>query len=244
MTLSSLSSPLPHPTILFAHPQNDFWVINKPAHYLTHPDGSDRPDLVSFLSKSSSINQHSPSLYPIHRLDFGTSGLICFASSPEGLKHWQSFWQNQQIEKRYLGLVSGFMRPKGIIKRALKDQRRKKSLEAVTRYKTIWRFEKCSLVEFRPQHGRKHQIRRHLQMIGSALSGEKRYRAKTKSKPLAQAPCRLWLHAHQLTLIPSDNTSLPSSFKSWTAPLADELKDHLIALGGTEIVDRLEASYS
>ena len=244
MSSSSLSSPIPNPTIIFANPQNDFWVINKPAQYLTHADGSGRPDLVSFLSQSSPSTEYPHTLYPIHRLDFGTSGLICFASSSKGLKHWQTFWQNQQIEKRYLGLVSGFMRPKGIIKRALKDQRRKKSLEAITRYKTIWRFEDCSLVEFRPQHGRKHQIRRHLQMIGRALSGEKRYRAKTKSKPVVSAPPRLWLHAHQITLDPTGSESLSPSFKSWTAPLADELKTHLLAIGGAEIVERLETSYS
>jgi 23S rRNA-/tRNA-specific pseudouridylate synthase len=218
--------------------------LNKPAHYLTHTDGSDRPDLMSFLDQSPSLTNALTPLQPLHRLDLGTSGLICFASSPQGLKRWQRFWQDQRVEKRYLGLVTGVMRPKGIIKRTLKDQRRKKSLEATTRYKTIWRFDNCSLVEFRPQEGRKHQIRRHLQMMGYALSGENRYRARTKSKSLANAPDRLWLHAHRLTFQPKKGKSLPPSFGSWTAPLADELKAHLLALGGEEIVARLENAYS
>ena len=242
-TTSSTFSSSPFPTLIFKDPQRDFWVINKPAHYLTHSDGSGRPDLVSFLTQSSLIDENI-SLSPIHRLDLGTSGLICFSSSTQGVKYWQQFWQNQSVEKRYLGLVSGKMRPKGIIKRPLKDQRRKKALDATTRYRTIWRFEHCSLVEFRPQQGRKHQIRRHLQMVGSALSGESRYRARTKSKTLPHAPSRLWLHAHRLSFKSLDAATPDSSSGPWIAPLPHDLKLHLLALGGEEIVDRLETSYS
>ena len=240
---STPSSSSSLPTLIFADPHQDFWIINKPSHYLTHADGSGRPDLVSFLAQSSLIEDPYV-LHPIHRLDLGTSGLICFSSSPQGLKHWQQFWHNQSVEKRYLGLVAGKMRPKGIIKRSLKDQRRKKAVEATTRYRTIWKFEQCSLVEFRPQQGRKHQIRRHLQMVGSALSGESRYRARTKSKALPYAPTRLWLHAHRLSFKDQAQPQSASPHGSWVAPLPDELKAHPSALDGEEIVDRLEKSYS
>ena len=239
----SMSSPSTEPTLIFADPHNQIWVLNKPAHYLTHSDGSGRPDLLSFIAQSEVFSKWSSlSFHPLHRLDLGTSGLICFSTSPRGVQTWQHFWQNHQIEKRYLGLVGGIMRPKGIIKRPLKDQRRKKALEAKTRYRTLWRFEGCCLVEFRPQHGRKHQIRRHIQSLGYALSGDTRYTSK-KNRHLSHTPDRLWLHAHRLHLSQdsSQDTSLASLFGPWKAPLPDDLKDHLLKLGGEEILARLDS---
>lgn len=225
------------PTLLYASPEEDLWVMNKPAHYLTHPDGSGRLDLLSYCAQADHLNL-PPSLYPIHRLDLETSGILCLSSSGEGVQYWQNFWQNHQIEKRYIGLVKGKMRPKGIIRRSLKDQRRKKSLEATTRYRTLWYFEGCSLVELRPQEGRKHQIRRHLNTLGYGLSGEQRYRVHGRAVKVSGAPARLWLHASRLKLSSSEHEY------SWKAPLPKELKTHLLTLGGEEIVSRLEEAKS
>ena len=61
----------------------------------------------------------------------------------------------------FLALVHGRTRRKGIIRKPIKDQRRQRQLEAVTRYQLKTWYERCSLLSVRPETGRKHQIRRH-----------------------------------------------------------------------------------
>jgi 23S rRNA-/tRNA-specific pseudouridylate synthase len=117
-------------------------------------------------------------------------------------------------------MVFGKTRDKGIIRRTLQDARRKTKLDAVTRYRTVEAFKKCSLLDVTPETGRKHQIRRHLQGIGHAVVGDTRYRPR--GKPTVPAfPGRLWLHAAEVTL--------PDG-RHFKAALPSELADHLKTL--------------
>jgi len=207
--------PDPSPALLFV--DSAIIAINKPSGWLVHPAGTDAPDLTTWLE-----SQDTPAhLAPVHRLDLGTSGIVVFAP-PDRVAKLTGFLAEGQAQKRYRALVFGTTRPKGTIRRKLQDGRRGKSLEATTRYRTLESFGEgrtWSYLEARPETGRKHQIRRHLQGIGHAIIGDDRYRPR--GKPTVPAfPGRLWLHALELEI----------DGHTFRAPLPDELEAHLEAL--------------
>src|SRR5690606_14273653 len=146
------------------------------------------PDLVSWLR-----GQGEDAL-PVHRLDAESSGLVICAAEPALRQEAAGWFAEGRIEKTYLALVAGRARPKGVIRRALEDARRGRPLPAVTRYRTLELLGGVSLLRVRPETGRKHQIRRHMQGLGHPLVGDTRYGPR---RPLRVPgfPGRLWLHA-------------------------------------------------
>jgi 23S rRNA (uracil1939-C5)-methyltransferase len=112
-----------------------------------------------------------PELTPVHRLDVGTSGVCWFARRPE---HVASLARAlDEGEKTYLALARGVTRDKGRIARPLLDSGTQRA--AVTRYRRKALVAGHSLLELRPDHSRKHQLRRHLAWIGHPILGDGRY---------------------------------------------------------------------
>ena len=199
-------------------------VVNKPAGVRT--DGSDRPgvpDLPSWLDHHPDL---PPGTRPAHRLDLQASGLVLCAAAPALRAAIGNALAEGEIEKTYLTLVHGHTRKKGTIRRPLQDNRRKRALPAVTRYRTLEVLHKVSLLAVRIETGRKHQIRRHLEGIGHPIVGDTRYRGRHK-RGLRGAPDRIWLHARALVL-PAHLTGDEETVLE--APLAPELLAHLEAL--------------
>ncbi len=157
-------------------------------------------------------------LAPIHRLDQGTSGLVLMSADPELRARLGEAFAKGRVRKEYRALVHGHSHKKGVIRRALPDPRRRRPMEATTRY---WRLEALpgfTYLRVRPETGRKHQIRRHLAGIGHPVVGDRRH-GDSRKPPPPGAPGRLWLHCARL-MIPEDNLDL-------RAPLDPELKAHL-----------------
>jgi tRNA pseudouridine65 synthase len=205
------------PTLISHLPDLKIYVFNKPAHYLTHPAAPTEeqvPDLCTWMNAQADLPKN---LKPIHRLDKETSGLILFSDDKETLGHFGKLLAEGAFEKKYHCLLQGRTRDKGLIKQPLQDDRRSKPLEATTRYKVLSYFGPFSYVQARPEHGRKHQIRRHFQFLGHSVVGDDRYRGKIQRK-CPQAPDRLWLHAYELKI--SDQLTIQ-------CPLAPELEQHL-----------------
>lgn len=201
----------------------DLWVFDKPSGFTVHPlPDSDAPDLMSWAHKALA----APSaLAPIHRLDRGTSGLV-LCSPDAALRAEIGGWLARgEVGKRYRALVYGRTRRKGVIRRPLKDARRRRSLDASTRYRLLEWLGKFSYLEVRPETGRQHQIRRHLQGLGHSVIGDTRYRPR-KFRTVPAFPGRLWLHAMLI--------SLPDG-RSFEAPLPPELADHLTHLSEREM---------
>lgn len=157
-------------------------------------------------------------LAPIHRLDAGTSGVVLCAADPKVRAEVSAHFAEGAVQKSYLTLVQGKPNKKGIIRRALRDARRKRNLAAVSRYRTLERHKRTALLRVRPETGRKHQIRRHLAGIGLPVIGDERY---GKGARVPAFPGRLWLHAERI--------ELPDG-RAFSAALAWELADHLVAL--------------
>ncbi|MCO4770368.1 MAG: RluA family pseudouridine synthase [Deltaproteobacteria bacterium] len=201
--------------------KGDLWVLNKPSGMLTHPAVHDAraarnplPDLMTWAKEEL---EAPDSLAPCHRLDLATSGVLLASPDPEVRGAIGKMFAAGEVTKKYKALVVGRTNRKGTIRRKLQDGRRGRPLDAVTRYRLDSWLGPFSLITARPETGRKHQIRRHLQSIGHAVVGDDRYPPK-RFRKVPGFPGRLWLHANELTL--------PDG-QRFRAPLPDELADHL-----------------
>ena len=192
------------------------YAFHKPSGFAAHPQGDEAiPDLLTWAKAELGVE-----LAPIHRLDRETSGVMLCASD-EGVRAEIGAWLAAgEVQKKYRALVHGRTNKKGIVRRALQDRRRGKPVPAVTRFTRRAIYGRVSLLDVRPETGRQHQIRRHLQGIGHAVVGDERYPPKRFSA-VPGFPGRLWLHALRV--------ELPDG-RVFEAPLPPELEAHLALL--------------
>lgn len=190
----------------------------KPSGMQVHPanDSAD-PDLCAWLAAQPDLPE---GLTPVHRLDKEASGLVLCAASAEERAEVGGWFARGEIRKVYLALVFGHAHKKGTIRRPLHDARRRRPLEATTRYHLEEALGGFSLLRVEPETGRKHQIRRHLHGIGLPIVGDDEHRPGRYLRMPAY-PGRLWLHAWKLVL--PDGTEIE-------APLPPELVANLEAL--------------
>jgi len=167
-------------------------VINKPAGISFH-DGSGQKGLVSILRKQYQID-----LWPVHRLDKITSGLIIFAKNKIATTQMGLLFEQKQIAKTYLALSDKKPKKKqGLIKGDMQKSRsgswiltRTFDNPAQTRFYSKSISSGIRLFVVRPKTGKTHQIRVALKSLGSPILGDTRY-SGTKSD-------RAYLHAFQL----------------------------------------------
>ncbi len=168
-------------------------------------------------------------VYPVHRLDRATSGVLAFALDRETARLLQEQFQDGRVEKRYLALVRGIPPEEGVIDHPVKRTLRGKERQpAVTEYRRIGTFERYSLMEARPRTGRLHQVRRHFKHLSHPLIGDVRY-GKGEHNRLFRKRFglhRLALHALEMRLEhPSDGSTL-----RWIAELPEDLAGPLRAM--------------
>jgi len=141
-------------------------------------------------------------VYPVHRLDRATSGVLLFALSPEAARAVGAAFAEGRVEKRYLALVRGAPPEHVRVDHALSQDDGKPPQPAVTHVRTLARLGRYALVEATPETGRTHQIRRHLKHLSCPIIGDVRY-GKGEHNRLFRSRHglhRLALHATSLTL--------------------------------------------
>lgn len=160
--------------------ENDSFVaINKPSGLLSIPDrfGKD-PSLKTLLQ------QQMGKIYIVHRLDKNTSGIILFAKDEATHKDLSQKFEGREVEKYYLGLVSGtMMKREGTIDIPIMEHpgkttlmvTHKKGKPSVTDYKVLEEFGLFSWVQFQIHTGRTHQIRVHAKYIGNSIVSDELY---------------------------------------------------------------------
>jgi len=148
-------------------------------------------------------------IYPVHRLDRETSGLVLFALSPDAYQKLVPMFRKHEIHRVYLALVLGRVEEQTIRSYLLRDRgdglrgsspQPGRGQEAVTHVRPLEYLPGYTLLECRLETGRTHQIRIHLSEVGHRVCGEKIYTYPLggKATPDPSGAQRHMLHAAQL----------------------------------------------
>jgi tRNA pseudouridine65 synthase len=225
-TSANAESAAPPPVL---HIDERLLVVCKPAGLLVHRSALDAHEHDSVLDRLRATG--GAPLWPVHRLDKGTSGVLVLARDAEAARLLGAAFEGGRVGKRYLALVRGWPPPQGAIDQPLaRDPERpsagQERREARTRFRTLRQFEwpfavdarfatsRYALVEAMPETGRRHQIRRHFKHIGHPLVGDSTHGKGAHNRAVAQwlGTARLWLHAASIELPhPSDGLRLTVS---------------------------------
>ncbi len=192
--------------------------VDKPAGLLVHRTGLDAGEHRFALQMLR--DQLGRAVWPVHRLDKGTSGVLVFALSAEVARPLaQAFEQGEGLQKRYRAMVRGWPADEQRIDHPLRrlpdDQRgqREPIQTALTQLHTRRRGVlpipqgdfpslRWAEVALQPFTGRRHQLRRHMKHIAHPVLGDATHGKGPLNRAVAEwlGVHRLWLHAEQLTL--------------------------------------------
>lgn len=158
----------------------DYIVIHKPSGFVTYADSREQ-DPIS--AKANLERQTKRKLFPVHRIDKDTCGVLTFAFTAGGAQMLTALFRTRTVKKQYLALVHGCPPERGLINEPLEKNKEKVKEPAETDYVRLftteveWDGEKrqYSLVRCEPRTGRYHQIRRHLRFIGCPIVGDTEY---------------------------------------------------------------------
>lgn len=215
-----IENQIPELEILY---QDEYLVaVNKPSGMLVHRSWMDKGETI-FLMQTlrNQIGQH---VYPLHRLDKPTSGVILFALSSEIATQMQEQFVKHSIEKTYYAIVRGWIMQGDTLDYPLKKELDKIAdknatqpapvQNAITYYEPIERTEipyacgpyatsRYTLVKMQPQTGRKHQLRRHMHHLNHHIIGDVNHGDGKHNKLFRDKfDChRLLLHAYSLSFI-------------------------------------------
>ncbi len=193
-------------------------AVAKPPGILVHRSKLDVYENDNVLKQLR--EQSGKFLFPVHRLDKPTSGVLLFALDSNSARIISQQFERTTTTKHYLAVVRGYTDVQGIIDYPIrdKDARTPQRNTAVTSYKRLATIElphridrypstRYSLLDVVPTTGRRHQIRLHMKHINHPLIGDSSYGKATHNRFfLQQYACRrLLLHAHKLAILHPDN---------------------------------------
>ena len=185
----TLSQPLQ-----IVHRDENYVAVFKPAGLIVHRCNATLPHEPVLLQRLR--DQLHCQVYPVHRLDRPTAGLILFGLSGKAAAKMVDLFTNRQVSKYYQALVCGHTPDSGRIDTPLETIEQqdyeqgchvdRPTQPALTEYERLARFQiplesptsepvRLSLLEIKPRTGRSHQIRRHLKTVGHPVIGDHRH---------------------------------------------------------------------
>ncbi len=204
-------------------------VINKPVGISVHNETNDVRGVLKKQLRPGSYDD----VFPVHRLDKETSGVLMVALEAETASELAEKFQNKTTEKSYYAILRGHLdvtekwktwdfpisdkaegrkNPQGL----LKDR-----VAAKTQYKVVKSNKYFSLVEVNLLTGRQHQIRKHAALAGNPIVGDPRYNDGKYNEKMAEiyGEERMYLHAFKLAIqvqgrVQTFDTPLPPAFKA------------------------------
>lgn len=225
----------------------DDWlvVIDKPAGLLVHRSPVDaRETRFAVQMLRDQLGRH---VYPVHRLDKGTSGALVFALDPATARDLSEAFAGTAVGKWYLALVRGWPDERGEIDHALRPVEDdvlpatgRPPQSARTDYERLETFEiphrvdrypssRYALLRLRPQTGRRHQLRRHLAHLSHPIVGDSTYGKGAHNRLFAR------LYGVRRLMLACVRLELPHPVTQQRlrvdAPLAEEFAAVLRALG-------------
>ncbi|MEL6635964.1 MAG: pseudouridine synthase [Bacteroidota bacterium] len=187
---------------------DDLVVINKPPGILVHrtPISEDQVFVLQLLRR-----QLRQRVYPVHRLDRGTSGVLALGKSSAGAEGLSHQFREQNVRKHYLALVRGYLEERGTVDYPLAPEPQREKQRAITHYERLAQREvdhpvgpydtaRYSLLRLRTETGRRHQIRRHCSHLRHPIIGDRRHGDVKHNKFFRQHLHieRMLLHAYEL----------------------------------------------
>lgn len=174
----------------------DDWllVVDKPAGLLSvpTPKGESRT-LTGILNQDAKERKLEYHLYPCHRLDRQTSGLVIYAKSKAIEQKMADAFRDRKVSKKYIAFVHGKLaHAQGTINSAIEGK------SALTKYRLIEERSNYSVIEVAPVTGRTNQIRIHFKSIQHPLVGEDKFIFR---KDYALRFKRICLHAQELDFL-------------------------------------------
>ena len=195
--------PPPPESINVLYLDDDLLLVEKPAGLLSVPGrGDDKQD--SLISR---VQLTFSDALIVHRLDMATSGIMVIARNKEAHRQLSRLFSERNIEKTYCAVVEGIIdadsgridfpimadwpnRPKQMVAPLM-------GKPSITYFKVLSRDLNSGItrVELKPETGRTHQLRVHLEFIGHAILGDRLY-ANPETQQRSE---RLLLHANELS---------------------------------------------
>lgn len=172
-------------------------VVNKTAKLLVHPSPKrEKTTLTSILKEYLKTG-----VFPCHRLDRETTGLIIYAYSKDTRERIMEQFREREVKKKYYALVKGYLRrDRGVLYGKILDKEgarfREKAKTAKTFYRVRKTFKDFSLLELEPVTGRTNQLRIQLARSGNPILGEDKYALRRDFRVNFR---RLALHAFSLS---------------------------------------------
>ncbi len=203
--------------------QDEYLVaVNKPAGMLVHRSWLDKHE-TQFVMQTLR-DQISQYVFPLHRLDRPTSGVLIFALSSEAASEMMPMFAEHKMQKTYHAVVRGWIEEGATLDYPLKEEldkiankfsnNDKEAKDAITFYEPLGKVEipiptgrfsttRYGLVEMQPKTGRKHQLRRHMAhlrhpIVGDTSHGDGKHNRLFRDR----FDChRLLLHASKLSFV-------------------------------------------
>lgn len=222
--MPALDAP-PPPTFLYR--DASLVVVDKPAGLLCHRTELAPDRDVVMIRVRDALGAF---VYPVHRLDRGTSGALLFALSSEIAATLRVAFDEARVEKAYLAIARGHVPEAIVVDYAIpKAEDSKERVPAVTELRRLGVGEHVSLVSCRPRTGRYHQIRRHLAHLRHPLALDSNYGTGWFNRDVRARTGlgRLALHAESIAF-PHPVTGERVHVR---APVPEDLRSAMDALG-------------
>ena len=156
-------------------------IVNKSSNISVHKGTHHEFGLIERMQASM-----DKPLFPVHRLDKTTSGCLAIAKNPKTALKFQDALARNKVVKLYSAIALGRV--------SLPNKRISLPIDgkaSVSFVKNLYYLNNFTVITLQSETGRKHQIRRHLQMLGHPIVGDKKYGSSYKAN-------RIFLHASEL----------------------------------------------
>jgi tRNA pseudouridine65 synthase len=219
--------------------ENKHWIIvNKPSGMFVHPSELNRQVKESCMKLLRDQVGHW--VYPVHRIDRGTSGALLFAKNAELAKVGAKAFEEKKVRKKYLLLCRGYLPSKKRewveLSYPISVEEKNEKVEAITRYSLLataeikapvgrYQTARYSLVLAEPITGRMHQIRKHFSHLRHPLIGDQTYGDLKQNRFFEEkfSLRRLMLHSFSLEYEDGDFSFSAKAEATFLQPVLEKL---------------------